>query len=316
MNNWSVETWRAVVDAAPEGIVVCDAKAPDYPVVYVNAAFAQMCGYAPETLLGTNLRILQGEDRDQEARQRLREAIERGESCRVLMRNYRQDGTLFWNEITVQPIRSASGEITHFVGYHRDAGERLRRGERAAPAQIQPSWMREDRLTGLRSRAYFEDLLQRDWSVAQRDSHEIGLVLFDIDDLGAYNETFDRAAGDACIRRVARVLSGSYRRGGDLVTRWEGGTFAVLTQGEAASKAAQYAQVVVQRVRELLIHHPRATSGRYLTVSAGAASLVPPREMALEALLEASRTALGRAKAAGKNTVAMAEAGDFRVQDR
>ena len=144
-----------------------------------------------------------------------------------------------------------------------------------------PSWLREDRLTGLHSRAYFEELLQRDWQLAQRDSHEIGLTLFDIDDLGAYNEKFDRAAGDACIRRVARVIGASYRRGGDLVGRWEGGTFAVLTQGEAAEKASQYAQVVTQRVRDLLMHHPTAGAGRYVTLSAGIASLVPPRTLAL-----------------------------------
>ena len=312
MNNWSVDEWRRVVDAAPEGIVICDATAPDCPVVYVNAAFTQLCGFPAAALVGSNLRILQGTDRDQDARQRLKEAIERGESCRVLIRNYRADGSLFWNEILIQPVRSASGQVTHFISYHRDAGDRMKDTDRAVSQRGLPSWMREDRMTGLHSRAYFEELLQRDWQVAQRDLHEIALVLFDIDDLGAYNETFDKAAGDACIRRVARVISGSYRRGGDLVARWEGGTFAVLTQGEAAARAPQYAQVVIERVRNLLIHHPRAGSGRYVTLSAGAASLVPPRGMPLEVLLKACKTALKRAKSAGKNSVVTAEAADFQ----
>src|SRR5213082_2477141 len=116
-----------------------------------------------------------------------------------------------------------------------DASDRLKGAERSSAGL--PSWLREDRLTGLHSREYFEELLQRDWVLAQRDSHEIGLTLFDIDDLGAYNEKFDRSAGDACIRRVAWVVGSAYRRRGDLVGRWEGGTFAVLTQGEAADKA-------------------------------------------------------------------------------
>ena len=67
MNNWTAEAWRSVVDSAPEGIVVCDATVPDHPVIYANAAFAQMCGYPVAALLGTNLRILQGTDKDQEA---------------------------------------------------------------------------------------------------------------------------------------------------------------------------------------------------------------------------------------------------------
>ena len=311
MSDLPLEAWRGVVDNAPDGIVVCDATTPGYPVIYVNNAFATMCGYPASALLGSNLRMLQGSDRDQEARHRLREAIERGESCRVLIRNYRADGTLFWNETVVQPVRDASGTITHWIGYHRDAGGRLKANTPAPPAPGLPGWQREDRLTGLHSRAYFEELLKRDWTLAQRDSHEIGLVFFDIDGLGAYNETFEKSGGDACIRRVARVIGGSYRRGGDLVGRWEGGTFAVLTQGDAASRAEDYARVVAQRVRDLLIHHPRAPD-RYVTVSAGVASLVPPRELGLEALLNACQTALKRAKAQGKNSIAIAEASDFR----
>jgi two-component system cell cycle response regulator len=309
MKNWSAEAWRVVVDSAPEGVVVCDATASDHPVIYVNAAFAGMSGYAADALLGKNLRMLQGSDREQEGRQRMREAVERGETARVLLRNYRQDGSLFWNEVVIQPVRDAAGTLTHFVAYYRDASERLKGDEKAAPGL--PSWLREDRLTGLHSRAYFEELLQRDWVLAQRDSHEIALTLFDIDDLATYNDTFDKNAGDACIRRVARVISASYRRGGDLVGRWEGGTLATLTQGDAAQKAPQYAQVVAQRVRDLLIHHPRNGNGRYLTISAGVASLVPERELPLEALLKACRAALKRAKKTGKNSIVTAGAADF-----
>ena len=309
MNNWSADAWRRLVESSPEGIVVCDAVAPDHPVLFVNPAFAQMCGYPVAALLGTNLRILQGTDREQEARTRLAEAIGKGDCARVLVRNYRPDGTLFWNETVIQPVRDAAGTLTHFIGYHRDASERLKIAERA-PAGL-PSWLREDRLTGLHFKAYFEELLLRDWQLAQRDSHEIGLTLFDIDDLGAYNEKFDRSAGDACIRRVARVIDASYRRGGDLVGRLEGGTFAVLTQGEAAEKASDYAQVVGQRVRDLLMHHPTAGAGRYVTISAGVASLVPPRTLALEGLLKACRAALKRAKKNGKAGIVNAEASDF-----
>src|SRR2546423_15207344 len=309
MNNWSAEAWRRVVESSPEGIVICGAAARAGPGLFVNAAFADMGGFPAAALRGTTLRMLQGTDRDQEARARLREALEKGEPARVLVRNYRPDGSLFWNEIVVQPVRSSAGQLTPFLGYHRDASDRLKGAERSSAGL--PSWLREDRLTGLHSREYFEELLQRDWVLAQRDSHEIGLTLFDIDDLGAYNEKFDRSAGDACIRRVARVVGAAYKRRGDLVGRWEGGTFAVLTQGEAADKATQYAEEVSRRVRDLLMHHPTARAGRYVTVSAGIASLVPPRALPLEGLLKACRTALKRAKKNGKDGIVNAEAGDF-----
>ena len=66
MNGWTLEAWRGVVEAAPEGIVICDATAADCPVVFVNAAFSRMCGYPAAALLGNNLRMLQAADREQE----------------------------------------------------------------------------------------------------------------------------------------------------------------------------------------------------------------------------------------------------------
>ncbi|GEM_PF-235062 len=343
----SPDGWREILDAAPEGIVVCDATVVSHPVVYVNRAFAEMCGYPVDELLGGNLRVLQGTDRDQQARLELKEALKRGDPCRALLRNYRPNGALFWNEMLIQPVRDGAGRLVQWVSYHRDVSERLP-AERvptgvfaaiAAPGSAAgplapglssgsvscglpggsissglPAWMREDRLTALSSRAYFEEVLRRDWQIAQRDSHEIGLTLFDIDDLGAYNDTFDKVAGDACIRRVARAISNSYRRGSDLVGRWEGGTFVVLTQGESAARAGEYAKVVIQRVRDLLIHNPRAGNGsRYVTLSAGVASLVPARDQPLEALVGAAVAALKRAKAVGKNQFCAAQERDFRI---
>src|SRR6516164_8225073 len=129
MDNWAAADWRSVAESAPEGIVICDATSADCPVVFVNTAFAQMCGYPAAALLGSNLRILQATDREQEARVRLAEAVSRGEPARVLMRNYRPDGSMFWNETVIQPVRAA-GKLTHFVGYHRDASDRLKNTER------------------------------------------------------------------------------------------------------------------------------------------------------------------------------------------
>ena len=311
MSSVPISGWRDIVEQSPEGIVICDATAPDYPVVYANAAFLHLSGYALSALLGSNLRLLQGNDHDQEGRLRMREALARGESCRVLLRNYRPDGAQYWNEIFIQPVRDPQGKLVQWIGYHRDTRERVRTPEKVELAGL-PAWMREDRLTGLHSRAYFEELLQRDWYIAQRDGHEIGLTFLDIDDLGTYNDIFDKTAGDACIRRVARVIGGSYRRSGDLIGRWNGGTFAVLTQANASVAAHDYARVVLQRVRDLLIHHPRATaSGRYVTLSAGACALVPPRELSLPGFIAACTTALQRAKGQGKNKSCAPEASDF-----
>src|SRR3984885_11635531 len=118
--------YRCLVETSPEGIVLIDAQNPVNPLIYANPAFETMTGYALAELVGRNLRLLQGDDREQDARHRLRDALSRGEPCRVLLRNYRKDGSLFWNEMTVLPLRHPDGCVTHYAGHHRDAGERLR----------------------------------------------------------------------------------------------------------------------------------------------------------------------------------------------
>src|SRR3981081_4266966 len=76
-NNWTAEAWRRVVESSPEGIVICDAGAKDCPVLFVNAAFEGMCGYPAAALVGTNLRMLQGTVRDQEARTRMPDVMDK-----------------------------------------------------------------------------------------------------------------------------------------------------------------------------------------------------------------------------------------------
>ena len=130
---WSVQLLRGVLDAATEGVVVCEAT-DDRKAVYANAAFAQLTGYEIEEILGSNLRRLQGTEREQEGLKRLREALTRAEPVRVVLRNFRKDGTPFWNEMSIQPLADAGGRVTHFAGYHREAADRPRSGERPSSA--------------------------------------------------------------------------------------------------------------------------------------------------------------------------------------
>ena len=301
-----------VIDAAPEGVAVCDARAADLPVVYVNAAFERLSGYGATELLGRNLRMMQGTDREQEGCRRLHEAVERGEGCRVTLRNYRKDGTSFWNEIQLQPLRDAEGAVTHYVAYYRDAGGRLKSPER--PLEGIPTWLREDRVSGLSSRAWFEELMQRDWATARREQRPITLLLFDIDGLGLYCDTFGKAAGDAAIRRIARQISASFRRGADVVGRWDSGCAAVLTGPVVPAGMNEYAQLVAQRVLELHIHNPRAPNQKMLTVSTGVATTVPDRDDAdCGRLVRAAESALRHAQAVGGGRVAVATDEDFSL---
>jgi two-component system cell cycle response regulator len=306
---WSPEVMRSVIDAAPEGVVICERNGEDHPVVYVNAAFERLSGYPASELIGRDLRMLQGSDREQEGRAQLRAALSRGESCRVLLRNYRKDGAQFWNEIFLEPLRDREGNISHFVGFHRDISERARMLTR--PAAGLPTWMREDRLTGLASRAYFEELLQHDWGVGEREGRMLTLLMFDIDSLNAYNETYGRAAGDACIRRIAGVIGAAFRRGADIVARWEGGCLCALVRNTDAAALPAFAEAIAQRAAGQHIHHPRSARQRFVTVSVGVASLNPGGERRPEDLVRAAMAALKRAKKNRDSFVVVAGQADF-----
>src|SRR5437868_12164780 len=91
---------RTLVEAAPDGVAICDAAASDWPVTYVNPALEQLTGYSAESILGRNLRFLQAEDHDQEGLARIRTALREGASCHTTLRNYRSDGTMYWNDVT------------------------------------------------------------------------------------------------------------------------------------------------------------------------------------------------------------------------
>jgi PAS domain S-box-containing protein len=113
---------RAVA-ASSNGIVITDPNLPDNPIVYVNPAFEKTTGYTMEEAIGRNCRFLQGEDRDQPAIEELRACIREGQECRVVLRNYRSDGTRFWNELYVSPVHDDAGNLTNFVGVQNDVTE-------------------------------------------------------------------------------------------------------------------------------------------------------------------------------------------------
>jgi PAS domain S-box-containing protein len=117
---------QQAIAASSNGIVIADASHPDLPLIYVNPAFEQQTGYTATEVLGRNCRFLQGTDGDQAELKRLRSAIQKGQHCTVMLRNYRKDGTLFWNQLTISPIYDEQHTLTHFVGIQTDISDRKR----------------------------------------------------------------------------------------------------------------------------------------------------------------------------------------------
>jgi PAS domain S-box-containing protein len=107
------------------GILIADAQDLGNPIIYCNDAFTKITGYTQEEALGRNCNFLQNDDRNQEGIGVMKNAIVLGEVCNVTVRNYKKDGTLFWNEITITPIFSEENTLTHFIGVQSEVTNKV-----------------------------------------------------------------------------------------------------------------------------------------------------------------------------------------------
>jgi two-component system, cell cycle sensor histidine kinase and response regulator CckA len=114
-----------VLTVSSQGVVIVDAQQPEHPIIFANPAFEELTGYTQHEILGRNCRFLQGADTDPQARAQIRSALGAGKGCRVTLRNYRKDGTPFWNELVISPVHGEDGTLTHFVGIQNDITARV-----------------------------------------------------------------------------------------------------------------------------------------------------------------------------------------------
>ncbi len=115
---------EAALTSGAQVIVLVDATQTDMPISYVNSRFEKLTGYTAEEAIGRNCRFLQGNDHDQKGLVELRKALREQREIRVLLRNYRKDGTPFWNDLTVTPLRNEMGRTTQYVANLNDVTER------------------------------------------------------------------------------------------------------------------------------------------------------------------------------------------------
>jgi len=305
MSSQDPKLFRTLVDADPAGVVICEPRDGDWIASFVNAAMLKLTGYDAAAFLGRNLKFLQGDDRDQEGLAKIRKALREGSACQTMLRNYRRDGTLFWNEIQIVPLRGADRQITHFASFHREGGiPRSSPAEARDPAmstQTMLAYLRDDKLTGLLRRPYLEELVKRDWGLAQRESRRVSLLVFDLDHFSQYREVFGRQGADQSFRRISRVVAGCFRRASDLCGRFDEDQIAAFTVGMEQAQVLKLAESVLARIRDLAIHHPRSSVSRFVTASAGVASIVPAHEVPPERMYEGALVALREAKDRGRN---------------
>ncbi len=123
----NLELRSRAMNEAPVGICMTDPTLEDNPMVYVNEKFEQMTGYSADEACGENPRMLQGAETDAAKTVEMRQAIDAGQPFSGTLKNYRSDGTEFWNHISIAPIAGENGEVQHFVGFQEDVTEQKER---------------------------------------------------------------------------------------------------------------------------------------------------------------------------------------------
>lgn len=126
---------QLVVNASNDGIVVAEQEGDDNILIYVNKAFEDLTGYSSEDILYQDCRFLQKGDRDQPGLHAIREAVKAGKPCRQVLRNYRKDGSMFWNELSITPVYNETDQLTYFIGIQKDVTEQVEAQQRVEELQ-------------------------------------------------------------------------------------------------------------------------------------------------------------------------------------
>jgi diguanylate cyclase (GGDEF)-like protein/PAS domain S-box-containing protein len=293
------------LDATASGVTIASVEPNGHPLVYVNEGFERLTGYRAEDILGRDCRFLQGPGTDPAAVRRLSDAVRSRRGGRARLINYRADGTEWWNDIALSPVRDAAGDVTHIIGVQTDVT-----AEVAAEARLHHLAF-HDELTDLPNRRALFDALVTELDRATRTGRAAAVAFIDLDGFKAVNDLAGHDQGDEVLVEVAARLRAAVREG-DVVARQHGDEFVLLLTdlaGDAAGAVGAVADDLLGRLAE-----PIAASRGPVQVSASIGVAVAPEDGAdPDAVLRAADRAMAEAKLAGKATVRFASGSRYGV---
>ena len=182
--------------------------------------------------------------------------------------------------------------------------ERTRELEQANQMLARFSYL--DAVTGIANRRNFDDGLELEWRRLQREPGALSLVMIDIDNFKAFNDTYGHQKGDECLKLVAQTLRHALHRPGDLCARYGGEEFGVILPGTDAEGAVGVAEALRQAVEALGVPHSASPASPVVTISAGVATVLPQDGSSGYGLLEAADKALYQSKHGGRNRTTLA----------
>lgn len=282
------------IECSANAVIISSAQAPDFAIEYVNPAFERITGYTAAEAIGRNSIFLLGNDHEQSGVHEIRAALAEKREGKAVLRNYRKDGSLFWNDLYLAPVKDDDGKTTHFVATMSDITP-MKQYEKTLHRMAS-----HDILTGLPNRALLQDRLETAIAYSARNGHAVWVVLVDLDRFKFVNDTMGHQAGDALLKIISDRLQASVRES-DTVARLGGDEF-VLVLPECGDGPSGYTSDVIQRIMEAVVQ-PLTIQGSdfFLSCSMGVA-VYPNDGDDATTLLAHADVAMYRAKELGRNT--------------
>jgi diguanylate cyclase (GGDEF)-like protein len=164
---------------------------------------------------------------------------------------------------------------------------------------------RTDSLTNIGNRRDFDETLEKEWNRATRDKTPLSILMIDIDNFKLFNDKYGHAAGDKCLKDIAHAMNKSLRRPSDKVTRYGGEEFVMILPN--TQDAITFAEDCRQQIENLRILHEDSKTSKYVTISIGAATIIPELHSELIEFTSSADRALYEAKEQGRNKVVSAQ---------
>jgi len=292
------------VDQTADPVIVTDVGGV---IEYVNPAFERVTGYTPEEVFGRTPSFLRSGRHDENFYRRMWETILAGATFREVFINRRKDGSLYYEEKTITPLKDDHGLITHFISTGKDITESIHFQERLQHLA------QHDVLTQLPNRLLFTERVIRAVKRAASRKGALAVLYLGIDRFDAINATLGQAMGDQLLRVVAERLRRAVRES-DTVARLDGYAFGILLDGVASARETTlFAQKIL-----LAVTQPFPLTGRELFVTGSiGVGLYPEDGKDVFALLRSAESAMVRAVEQGGNAIRFHEAAmDVRLAER
>ena len=269
---------------------------------YVSPACYTLLGYRDDELIGQSHFDFHHPDDKQRMIDNLELIYKHADANTITYRMRRKDGSYRWFESTTSVVFYDGDRTQTLVSVSRDITPRKEiEMKMLEQYQILHALSHVDELTNIANRRTFDESWNNEWEDAQRHHMPVTLMLGDIDNFKAYNDTFGHQKGDECLRQIAAALRSALKRPLDIVARYGGEEFGIILPQTSHERAATIAVRLLEAVRQLQIPHAEATGSPYVTISIGSATWKPNCSFTQDELFIQADRALYQAKREGKN---------------